>query len=45
MPWSALGVLGNCALNKWSYISEDTPVTLAWQEDAAENSLIAKELC
>lgn len=31
--WSALGVLGNCVLKKWSYISEDTPVTLACQED------------
>lgn len=32
-PWSALGVLGNCVLKKWSYIREDTPVTLACQED------------
>lgn len=27
-----LGVLGNCVLKKWSYISADTPVTLACQE-------------
>lgn len=31
-PWSALGVLGNCVLKKRTYISEDTPVTLACQE-------------